>query len=71
MTEDDLRRLEEQYLAERGEGESPYRWVQRAYPAWRPMLHFGVSVVIRQQINLVAACAIQVGGVRVPLGQRA
>lgn len=51
MTEDDLRRLEEQYLAERAEGETPYHWVQRAYPAWRPMVHFGVSVVIRQQID--------------------
>lgn len=51
MTEDDLRRPKELYLAERAERESPYRWVRRAYPAWRPMLHFGESVVIRQQID--------------------
>jgi sulfite reductase beta subunit-like hemoprotein len=51
MTESELRRLKEQYLAERAEGESPGHWVQRAYPAWRPMLHFGVSVAIGQQID--------------------
>lgn len=51
MNETELRRLKEQHLAERTEGESPYRWVQRAYPAWRPMVHFGVSEVIRRQIG--------------------
>jgi hypothetical protein len=51
MSEIELCRFKEQYLAERAEGESPYRWVQRTYPAWRPMVHFGVSVVIRQQID--------------------
>lgn len=51
MTEIELRTLTEQYLAERAEGESAYRWVRRAYPAWRPMVHFGVSVVIRQRIG--------------------
>ena len=51
MSENDLRNLKEQYLAERAECEDPYRWVQRAYPAWRPMVHFGVAVVIRQQIS--------------------
>jgi hypothetical protein len=51
MTESELRRLKDKYLAERAEGEGPDRWVQRAYPAWRPMVHFGVSVVIRQQID--------------------
>jgi hypothetical protein len=43
--------LQSQFLAERGERETAYRFFQRAYPGWRPILHFAAAGVIRQQID--------------------
>jgi hypothetical protein len=43
--------LQSQFLAERGEGETAYRFFQRAYPGWRPMLHFAAAGLIRRQID--------------------
>ena len=43
--------LQSHFLAERGECETAYNFFQRAYPGWRPMLHFAAAELIRRQID--------------------
>jgi hypothetical protein len=45
---EELNRLTAQYMLERAKGEKPLTWVRRTYPGWRPGLHFGVSVIVRE-----------------------
>ncbi len=43
--------LQSQFLAEQGNRETAYRFLQQAYPGWRPMLHFAVAGLIRQRMD--------------------
>jgi hypothetical protein len=45
---EDLARLTEQFVRERTQAEDPRHWVQRAYPAWAPAMHFAIALVIRE-----------------------